>query len=267
MNLDAIIELYQLISKGTENMPSRKQSIQLRKDGLISCVSDEGFTKLAFDTRRIDQETEYNPRRGLQAYHRSEKFISETMGIKLQALLKLRKGVQDLKEIYGREPAWQDSYSRILLSNLDKGLRINEQDGDFTADQPGMASIDYIDQLLQARYRLSMESIANMEDNELKKIILAKDEELTNAPLNREMQISKRDIDENSYADLMTKAFKQIEMSKISVPREHDDLMDKLFGGVRASKENPEIERTVTITIKDKFADQKEKVEIEDKDK
>jgi hypothetical protein len=29
--------------------------------------------------------------------------------------------------------------------------------------------------------------------------------------------------------------------------------MEKLFGGIRATKENPEVERTVTITIKDKF--------------
>jgi hypothetical protein len=33
-------------------------------------------------------------------------------------------------------------------------------------------------------------------------------------------------------------------------------LMEKLFGNVKANKENKEVERTVTITIKDKVVDQ-----------
>jgi hypothetical protein len=258
MNLDAIIELYQLISKGTENMPSRKQSIQIRKDALDDCISGEGFTKLAFDTRRIDQETEYNPRRGLQAYHRSENFVSADMVIKIQALLKLRRGVQALQDKYGAQPEWQDSYSRVLLSSLDKGLRINEQDGDFTSDQPGMGSFSYLEQLLHARYRLSMENIDTMSEIELQKVILARDEELMNAGLNRDLDVNKRDVGEKTYADLMEKAFKQIGSVKTSAPPKQDNSMEKLFGGDNLmeklfgaeNQESPEIERTVTITIK-----------------
>lgn len=74
MKLYEISDLYQLISRGTETAPSRKLSMKLRKAGLNSIVSGTGFTKVAFDTRRIDQETEMNPRRGLQNYNRSEAF-------------------------------------------------------------------------------------------------------------------------------------------------------------------------------------------------
>jgi len=259
MNLDTIAELYQLISRGTEDIPSRKNSIMLRKAAINSCLSDPGFTKLAFDTRRIDQETEYNPRRGLQSYHRSEKFISDDLSIKLQALLKLRRGVQELKEIYGHEPAWQDSYSRILLSSLDKGLRINEKDGDFTADQPGMGSISYLEQLLHARYRLNMENIEKMSEVELRATILAKDEDLIHAGLNNALDINKKDVSEKSYSELLDQAFRQANMIKNNAPapRENasleklfagDNLMEKLFGA--ENQASPEVERTVTITIK-----------------
>lgn len=233
MKLDDISELYQLISRGSQNLPSRKQGILLRKAGLDSYCNGSGFTKLAFDTRRIDQETEYNPRRGLQNYNRSEAFLTEAMGEKIKHFAKLRHVLEDLRKEYGKEHEWQDSNARVLLSTLNKGLRAGIDDGDYAASQPAQGSLDYIEELLHVRYRLGFDSLAKMGAAELKRVILSKDEELTRKDVNQALEITKGDVAAQTY----------------------DTLMEKLFGNVRATKDNPEVERTVTITIKDKFVE------------
>lgn len=231
MKLDDISEMYQLISDGTTSLPSRKQAILLRKAGLESYTSGEGFTKVAFDTRRIDQETEYNPRRGLQNYNRSEAFLSEAMGQKLISLAKLRGVLEDMREEFGREHEWQDSNARVLLATLNNGLRVGFNDGDFTAAQPAQGSLDYIEELLHVRYRLGFDDLVRLGEKDLKRVILSKDEELTRKNVKQSLEISKGDIAKQSY----------------------DTLMDKLFSGARASAENPDVERTITITIRDRF--------------
>lgn len=232
MKLDNIAELYELISAGIENIPSRKQAILLRKAGLESCTSGEGFKKLAFDTRRIDQEVEYIPRRGLQNYNRSEAFITEAVSQKLANFAKLRNVLESLRHEFGREHEWQDSNARVLLSTLDKGLRTGINDGDYAVSQPAQGSLDYIEELLHVRYRLGFDDLSKLGESDLRRVILSKDEELTHRDVNK-VEITKSDVASQTY----------------------DTLMEKLFGGVRATKDNPEVERTVTITIKDKFVE------------
>lgn len=231
MKLDDISELYQLISDGSASQPSRKQAILLRKAGLDSCADGKGFKKLAFDTRRIDQETEYNPRRGLQNYNRSEAFLSEAVGHKLLSLAKLRTVLENLREEYGREHEWQDSNARVLLATINNGLRIGLNDEDYATAQPAQGSLDYIEELLHVRYRIALADLNRMSDLDLRKAILSKDEELTRKGVRQALEITKQDISKQSY----------------------DSLLDKLFSGARASAENPDIERTITITIRDKF--------------
>jgi hypothetical protein len=233
MKLETISELYALIAKKCENVPARKQALKLRKSAFNSLLSGQGFTKVAFDTRRIDQGTEIIPRRGLQNYQRSEEFITEAFGKRLQNLVKIKKALVNLKAKYGREHEWQDSHARVLLSTIDKGLRTDYQDGDFTEAQRGVGSLDYIDELLHVRYRLGFDDICRMAEADLERVILSKDEDLTRSDVNKSLEITKSDVATQSY----------------------DTLMEKLFGGVKATKDNPEVERTVTITIKDKFVE------------
>ena len=235
MKLDTFTELYNLISNGTEGITSRKTAMRLRKVGLNSFISGQGFNKVAFDTRRIDQEVEINPRRGLQNYNRSEAFLSELMGEKLKNFAKVRNVLNKLKDVYGKEREWQDSNARVLLATIDNGLRTHLKDGDYTEAQPGTGSLDYIEELMHVRYRLGFDEISKMAEEDLKKVILAKDEDLVRKDVNKALEITKGDVATQSY----------------------DTLLEKLFGGVRATKENPEVERTVTITIKDKFVEQK----------
>jgi len=233
MDLNTVSELFELIAKSKDDISARSRALQLRKSALNSLTSGHGFTKVAFDTRRIDQGTEIIPRRGLQNYHRSEAFLSEAMGEKLKHFAKLKRVLGDLQNTYGHEHEWQDSNARILLATIDKGLRTNYQDGDFTESQPGVGSLDYIEELLHVRYRLGFDDLHKMADSDLKKVILSKDEDLTRKDVNRALEITKSDVATHSY----------------------DTLLDKLFGGMRATKENPEVERTVTITVKDKFVE------------
>lgn len=231
MKLLELSEIYNLISRGTEQVGTRKQSRLLRTAALETTMSGEGFTKVAFDTRKIDQETEYNPRRGAQNYQRSEAFITEAIGQKVKNFAKLRNVLMSLKNIYGKEHEWQDSNARVLLTTIDSGLRTIAQDENFSTNQPGTGSFDYIEELLNVRYRLNLDNLASMGEADLKRVILAKDEELIRKDVKQALEITKQDVAKQGY----------------------DTLMEKLFDGCRASAENPDIERTITITIRDRF--------------
>jgi hypothetical protein len=232
MSLLEVTELYNLISRGTQGVDARKQSRQLRKAALDSVVSGQGFRKLAFDTRRIDQETEYNPRRGLQNYNRSEAFLSEGVAQRVKNFAKLRNVLLGLKNVYGKEREWQDSNARILLTAIDKGIRTDQNDGDFaTHNQPGVGSFDYLEELLAMRYRLSYDDLVRMGEMDMSKVILSKDEDLTRKDVKQALEITKSDVTNKGY----------------------DSLIEKLLEGCKASAENPDVERTITITIRDKF--------------
>lgn len=232
MSLLEVTELYNLISRGSQDVASRKQSRQLRKVALETTVAGQGFTKMAFDTRRIDQETEYNPRRGLQNYNRSEAFLSEGLAQRVKNFAKLRNSLNALKSVYGREHEWQDSNARILLTAVDKGMRTGIDDGDFAAqNQPGVGSFDYLEELLNVRYRLSHDDLTRMSETDLTRVILAKDADLTNKDVKQALEITKSDVSTKGY----------------------DSLIEKLFDGCKASADNPDVERTITITIRDRF--------------
>lgn len=232
MKIETVLDIYNLISDGISDVPSRNRDFVVRKKALAAAQNLTMF-KFAFDTRRIDQEIEYNPRRGLQNYNRSEQFITESLNYKLVSLNKLKSALEELKLKFGKEPEWQDSNARVLLSTLNNGLRSNIGDSDFSENQPAMAGLNYIEELLHVRYRLSFDDLTKLGTSDLKNVILSKDEELTYKNSNKNTLITKGDIGNQSY----------------------DNLMEKLFGNVKASKENPEVERTITITIKDKFVE------------
>jgi hypothetical protein len=264
MSLLEVTELYNLISRGSQNANSRMKSRQLRKVALGSIVLGQGFEKLAFDTRRINQETDYIPRRGLQNYHRSEKFISDSIAAKIVAFKRLSNILDILKMEFEKNSEWQDSYTRVLSSTIHKGLRTIEADDDFSDSQPSMASLAYLEELLYVRYRLTMDSLAAMSDDELRNVILKKDELLTrnHSSEDNNFEIKPSDISKNSYDQMMNKMLTTMAqvMSSYKPPQQDDNLTTKLFD-VKATKDSPEIERTVTITIKDKIVDKDKPVD------
>lgn len=234
MHLDQAISLLQFLAENSNHIEVRRESQALRQITIAS-METGGFYKKAFDTRRINQETDFNPRRGLQNYHRSEQFLSEAQSLKIAGYTRLKNIVDELKEKYGREPEWQDSYCRVLLNTLNNVLRVEQQDGDYGDTGTSIGSFDYLDQLLHARYRLEMNSLTKLGEEQLREIVLSKDEPLIRKNLVPKYEITKRDVATQPY----------------------DALIDKLFNGVRATRENPNVKRSVTITIHDEFVEEK----------
>lgn len=129
--------------------------------------------KFAFDTRRIDQSITRIPRDNLQYWNRSDQFIDEEDQKKLEIFAKFINPLEEIKTAYGAQPEYFNSYSRILHDLINRVLRVKEADMDIFRPQ-----ISYLEQLLFARYRLSMEDIEASSANQLKEIILKKDENL-----------------------------------------------------------------------------------------
>lgn len=234
MSFDIALELYLLIAKSIGDVPIRKRSLQLRKKAFNHINNFQGFTKIAFDTRRINQGTEIIPRRGLQNYHRSESFITEAVRTRIDNLTKIKIVLDNIKNKYGQKHEWQDSNVRVLLGTIENGLRIHFQDEDYSYSQPSIGSLDYIDELLHVRYRLACDDINKLSASDLEKVILSKDEELTRTNTDiLPMIISKVDVNNQNY----------------------DTLLNKLFDGCKASAAQPHIKRSITITIEDSFID------------
>jgi hypothetical protein len=187
-----------------------------------------GLIKVAFDTRRTEG---FNPRVGVQNFHRSEQFISEATSQKITLLVKLFKVLEVIKKDYQEHPGWADSYARILYNLVEGTLRSKYKDGEYTDTQKSLHSLDYITDLLFNRYRLDFEKIETMGDKELRDIVISKDAELKESdPVRREASITRSDIRTSSY----------------------QELLEKLFS-VQATSENPDVERTITITVRDKI--------------
>lgn len=149
----------------------RADAFELRKDAFNQL--QKPLVKNAFDTRRVNSDTDFNPRRNLQNYHRSTPFISEAAAEQLKTFFKLKTAVDLIKEDFIGDPDWLDSYARILSTALDKTLRTEQKDMDFFQPQ-----LDYLNEMLYLRYRLKDNDIAKMSDSELKNAILSKDEKL-----------------------------------------------------------------------------------------
>jgi hypothetical protein len=240
MNLETLFDIYELISSCRMHTTTRKQSFNLRKRSFHTLFINKSIIKTAFDTRRINQETTFNPRRGLQNYHRSEPFISMEMKKKIEAFAKLSKILDQIKLEYEREPQWQDSYVRVLSSAVHKGLRTLQSDGDFSDVQPSMASLAYLEELIYVRYRLTTESLMSMTDLELRNSVLRKDELLVNGGISS-LPIIPSDISKNNYDDMLQKVLTSVAQMMSQM---------KSQGETKSLEIKPkDSEKTVTINI------------------
>lgn len=204
--------------------------------------------KQAFDTRRIDQETQFNPRRNLQYYQRSEPFISNEISEHIKSLFKVKTAADTIKEQFIGDPDWLDSRTRILCNALNTTLRIEQQDYDFAKPK-----FDYLDELLYLRYRLKKEDIERMSEQEIKNVLLAKDERLSMKSVFGKYDEGRIQKTSGVPEIIQTVHTKQVEKSG-------EDLLNKLFGDVKASKENKNVKRSINITISDSILDKDEEI-------
>lgn len=241
-----IFEIYNLLCSGFQNVKSRNQTRLLRKVAFESVTSAQGIVKVAFDTRRINQETDFIPRRGLQNYHRSEKFITDSILKKITAFNKLNTLLDVMKDEYGKEPEWQDSYTRVLSSAISKGLRTQEQDEDFSEAQPSMASLDYLEELLYVRYRLTPEELMSRSEEELRTIILSKDDLLSRRTITKTTNVVPTDDSKLSYDRMVDKMLSVLSQMATSQQK----VIQSDSPAPQVTKNVSDNEKTVTITIK-----------------
>lgn len=209
-----------------------------------------GVIKRAFDTRRINTETEVNPRRNLQNYQRSEPFINPEVSNKIPLLFKIKNAADQIKEDFIGDPDWLDSNTRILCNALNNTLRIEQKDYDFFKPQ-----FDYIDQLLYLRYRLNTDDIQKMNELEIKNVILGRDERLLHKTIFSQYKNDSKTIKTSEKPNTIQ------EIHKHTSYVQEDSLMEKLFGGVKASKDNKNVKRSINITISDSINDGEENKE------
>jgi hypothetical protein len=193
------------------------------------------MVKVAIDTRHIDQETTRNPRRALQYWHRTDPFISEDVQGKLDVFSKLMTVLDSIKEDYGKENAYHDSYARELHGHLERVLRIKIADGEY--HEPQLA---YLEQLIYARYRLSMEEIKRMDYAGIKKAVLSKDEDLI-----------RRGVFLEQTGGLEKKSTGPIVIDGNSRTTQQN-VIEAIFGNNNFRRDGEKkVERTITITISD----------------
>lgn len=242
MLLSNAIEIYDMISHATKDLGVRKLGVNSRitsyqpiiKVVIDHKLSDKQLLKQAFDTRRIDQQNDRNPRANLQYYHRSEPFIDGDLSDKISRYMKVKSATDMIKDQYGTDPEWFDSYARILSSAVDRTLRTDQKDGDFFK-----AAFDYLDELLYVRYRLSTEDIAKKSETEIEKIVLSRDEKLMHKHIYKTTSRPREEMAKYTAAPLP--------------PPPTDPLVERLLDGVRATGINKSVERSVIITVRDQI--------------
>lgn len=221
------LEILNLIIDGLESINSRKQFKELRAN-----YSNNGFIKQSFDSRRVSNDQIF-PRKALKNFSRSEPFISKAASKKINNLMFLNSVIDDIKKEYGSLPEWDDSNCRVLQNHLNVALRTNIKDGDFSENQKGLGDLNYLEELLYLRYRLDINGLKKYFKDDLKKILLSKDEEMLNKDILSEnnVEIKKHDI----------------------VNKPYDQLINTLFDGVKASVENKKVKRKITIEVEDEI--------------
>ena len=101
----------------------------------LNKFASQPIVKKAFDTRRIDQEHDRNPRSNLQYWNRTDQFISEEAQGKINIFAKLIHPLDELKTTFGAMPEWHNSYARVLQETVHRVLRTKEADLDIFEPQ------------------------------------------------------------------------------------------------------------------------------------
>lgn len=210
-----------------------------RKAGL-SCIN-QPLTKLAFDQRKFDPTKDIHPRTALQNYIRNDEYLDRTATKEVEILLKLKKPIEEIYKEYHSLPEWIDSYSRSLQNGLDRIMNISF--GELELFKP---QIEYLKQLLYLRYRLSLEDILSKSEEELKKIILEKDEKM----------VKSHTLDKLKSSAAKEEIKKEAPIIKDSNGLTQESIVNAIFGNnqIRRSGEKT-VERTITITIRDQVLD------------
>lgn len=250
-----------------DSLEPNKVERSARKAALLSL--QPVLTKFAFDTRRVDQDNERVPRSNLQYWHRSQEFLDEEDRNKIDTFTKLNQVLHNIHNDFGGSPEWQDSYSRVLADTVDRILRIKQADGDIFRPQ-----LSYLEQLLLARYRVTLEQINKLSHDEIMNIILSKDEKLTKLGMIPIVVKTTKDSErglaksgDSSEMSAINSTLRSLNSSLQNMAKQAggsqividcnkngsspDSGLNSLFGNIARKEGEKLVERTITITIRD----------------
>jgi hypothetical protein len=209
-----------------------------RRAALSNILESKIMKKVAFDTRRIDQSTQGNPRQNLQYYNRSQQFIDAELDNRMAALAELVDPLDSIREKYGTQPEFFSSYVSQLYDLVYRALQVKKAELNVFRPQ-----IDYLEQLLFARYRLTMEDLRSLDKKALEEKLLAKDENL----LKRGAYLKK-----TKTLETPKQANNPVVMKDGNEGGMQQNLVNAIFGNNDFRREGEKtVERTITITIRD----------------
>jgi len=215
-----------------------------RRAAFLRLSSEAPIRKYAFDARKTDQETERNPRHNFQNYNRSQQYIDEEDQRRLEAFAHLVGPLEAIKDKFGTSPEYFHSYARRLHESVKSILRVRESDMDIFRPQ-----MDYLEQLLYARYRISTEDLEKMGSDKLKEKILSKDEDLLKRGSFMHITGDPKGNNEKRANVSMVKDGDQVGLTQ-------DSIVNAIFGNNKLRREGEKsVERTITITIRDEVID------------
>lgn len=216
-----------------------------RAAAMRAMVPSEGLHKVAFDTRRINQETERVPRANLQYWNRSQQFLDEEAKNRIKALSKLIRPLEMIRDKYGHHPEYFHSYARSLHDSVKRAIKVDEEELDIFRPQ-----IDYLEQLLFARYRLSLEDLEKKSANHVYDQLIKRDEDL---------------IRRDAYLKVTSDGSEDsVKRSSLSMSKDgnglnqttQDSIINAIFGNKDLRRDGEKkVERTITITIKDEVVE------------
>lgn len=211
-----------------------------RRAAFLRLRSAMPIRKYAFDARKTDQETERNPRHNFQNYNRSQQYIDEEDQKRLEAFARLVKPLEAIKKKFGTSPEYFHSYARRLHESVKSIMKVRESDMDIFRPQ-----MDYLEQLLYARYRISTEDLNKMGSEMLKDKILSKDEDLLKRG-------SFMHITGDPEDDRQKSANQSFVKDSDGGGLTQDSIVNAIFGNNKLRREGEKtVERTITITIRD----------------
>jgi hypothetical protein len=217
---------------------------QARPNNQAAVQPLSGQRKVAFDTRRVDQEAGRIPRSNLQYWHRTDPFVEEKDEKKLQSFARLMKVMDELRQDFGSEPEWFESYARVLYDAVHRILRIKQADLEIFRPQ-----VSYLEQLVYARYRLTMSDLATMPEEHLRRVVLSKDEVLMKrGDYLRRTGIVKSDGEKKDDPKLV--------VDGNGGKSTQEALINAIFGNDNLRRDGERsVERVITITVRDNVID------------
>lgn len=255
--LKKYLEAYEILCRYSLNQVDKRSTAELRRKH-IAAIKNESkpIIKNAIDTRHFDQQNTYNPRRALQMYHRSEEWIDAGTSEKIKRFFKIKTATDSIKNDFLGDQDWLDSYARVLSQALDRTLRTDQKDFDYSK-----AQMEYLEELMYLRYRIAMDDVDRLDEKQIKGIIIQKDQRLAHKEIyaNYDAGISRHST------GLINNAAVPVQVQVAQAP---DQLIERLFGNIKATQQNKNVKRSVNITIEDSIVDPEIKVEaVEDIEK